>query len=191
MKKTFLTLFTIGFLATAPAFAQTMMGGNEMGPGMMTENQQQNSNVPNDEYVRHMQERMMKNNYSMMGGGYNMMGSYGMIPMIGKGYGTPPCTTGGGYNMMNRSDMMPMMMGGYGMMPMMGGFGMMQNLGYDNYKKYEAFAKETKDLRKKLHDLMFEYGEARWNPDTKIGDLNKMAEEINKLREDIHKRMPQ
>ena len=170
MKKTILAVIAIAFLGTAPAFAQTMMGSGEMGPGMMTERQQQGTNAPDQEYLRHMQTRMM-NSYGMMGGGYNMMDNYGM----------GPCSVGESYNMK----------GNYGMMPMMGGPGMMHHLGLDNYKKYGTFAKESRDLRKKLHDLMFDYGEARWNPDTTVGELNKMAEEMKQLRQDIQKKIPQ
>lgn len=38
---------------------------------------------------------------------------------------------------------------------------------------------------------MFEYGETLWNPDTKVGDLNKMAGEIDKLPQDIQDKLPQ
>ena len=181
MKKTLLTIVAIGFLATGSVIAQTM-GSGGMGPGMMAENQQQMSNVPNQAYLQHMQANMMINSgYGMMGGDYNMMGNYGKMPMMGGGHGMTPCTTGGGYNMMGHS----------GMMPMMGGFGMMHAQGFDDMQKYETFAKETREMRKKLHNLMFDYGEARWNPDTTVGDLNKMAEKMNQLRQDIQKKMAQ
>lgn len=198
MKKTLVAVIAVGLFVTAPVIAQTMMESGEMGSGMMNE-QQQRMPEPDQEYLKHMQEKIQAN---MMNSGYGMMGGYGNMPMMGWGYGTPPCTTGGGYNMMNRSGMMPMMMGGYGMMPMMGGYGMMSGPGHmggpgmmwgqnaDDLKKYETFARETHDLRKKLHDLMFEYGEARWNPATTIGNLNKMAEEMNKLRQEIQEKMP-
>ena len=133
MKKTLLAIVAIGFLATGPVIAQTM-GSGGMGSGMM-----------------------------------------------GGGYGMTPCTTGGGYNMMGHS----------GMMPMMGGFGMMHAQGFDDMQKHETFAKETREMRKELHNLMFDYGEARWNPDTTVGDLNKMAEEMNQLRQNIQQKMPQ
>jgi hypothetical protein len=185
MKKIVLAIIALPFLATGPVIAQTM-GSGGMGPGMMTESQQQLSNVPNQTYLQHMQANpqanmMMNRGYGMMGGGSNMMGNYGMMPMMGGGYGMTPCTTGGSYNMMRHN----------GMMSMMGGLGMMQTPGLDNLKKYETFAKETRNLRKKLHDLMFDYGEARWNPDTTVGELNKMAEEMNQLRQDIQKKMSQ
>jgi hypothetical protein len=174
MKKTILAIIAIGFLVAGPVTAQTM-GSGGMGPGMMAKSQQQMSSVPTQEYLRHMQADMMKNR------GYGMMGNYGMMPMMGGSYSMTPCTMGGGNNMMAHS----------GMMPMMGGFGMMHAQGLDNYIKYETFAKETKEQRMKLHNLMFDYGEARWNPDTTVGDLNKMAEEMNQLRQDIQKKMPQ
>jgi len=197
MKKTLLAIIAILLATTAYVMAQPM-GSESMGPGMMNERQQRMPE-PNQEYLKHMQEKIQSN---MMNSGYGMMGGYGNMPMMGWNYGTPPCATEGGYNMMNRIGMMPMMKGGYGMMPMMGGYGMMTGPGHmggpgmmwgqnaDDVKKYEAFARETHDLRKKLHDLMFEYGEARWNPATTIGDLNKMTEEMNKLRQEIQEKMP-
>jgi len=44
-------------------------------------------------------------------------------------------------------------------------------------------------MRKKLHELMFDYGEARWNPATTLGDLRKMTEEMNQLQDAIQKKM--
>ena len=101
--------------------------------------------------------------------------------------------------------MNPMMMGGMGMMPMMmrgrgmmmGGMGMM---GYDpeqaekylkNYDKYQKFFTETRDLRKKVYDLRFDYGEAHWNPNTTVKELHDMQVKMNKLREEIYKKRPQ
>jgi hypothetical protein len=177
MKKTLLVATILSFLATAPAVAQTM-GSGGMQSGMMEDRQQQAFNRPGQANYQQMQAGTRAN--MMMATGQNMMGGYGMM---------------GGRNMMNmmmgNSGMMPMM-GGYGMMPgMMGGYGMMQDQGPDELKKYENFVKETRDSRKKLHDLMFEYGEARWNPATTLGDLRKMAEEMHQLRKDIQKKMEQ
>lgn len=182
MKKILLAIFAIAFWATVPVFAQTMMESNRIGSDMMSGGeQQQQSKVAGQEYPRHMRARGMYDNYGMMGGDYNMMGG---------GYGMPLCSTDAGQGMMGSYGMMPMM-GHNGMMPMMGGFGMMHNFGYDNYKEYATFAKETRDLRKQLHNLMFDYGEARWNPDTTIGELNKMADEMYKLRQEIQQKLPQ
>ena len=176
MKKYFATIITITLLLAAiPVFAQTT------GPGMM-ESQGHMNNVPNQEYFRHMQEYMM-NNFSS-----EMMENYGKR-YKGRGhYGMTPCTANEGFSMMGHHGMMPHMMGGPGFM---GGPGMMHGKGFTDLKKYETFAKETRDLRKKLHDLMFDYGEARWIPDTTMGELNKMAEEIYQLRQEIQKKLPQ
>ena len=84
-----------------------------------------------------------------------------------------------------------MMGSGQGMMG--GGQGMMQSQGTgpDDLNKYENFVNETRGLRRKLHNLKFEYGEAKWNPDTTLGDLRKMAEEMNQLQNDIQKKIAQ
>ncbi|VAW40052.1 Zinc resistance-associated protein [hydrothermal vent metagenome] len=105
----------------------------------------------------------------MMGKG--MMGK-GMMPM-----------------MMNGCRMNSMMMGG-GMMPMMGNPS--QTADYlKNYKKFQKFFNETRNQRKKLNDLQFEYGEARWNPNTTLGELQRMRVRLNKLRQKIYAKRPQ
>ncbi len=96
--------------------------------------------------------------------------------------------------------MMPMMMNGCRMSPMMLEGGMMPMMGYNpalssnyfkNYKKFQKFFNETRNLRKKLNDLQFEYGEARWNPNTTLGELQRMRARLNKLRQKIYAKRPQ
>lgn len=101
---------------------------------------------------------------------------------------------------MGRYGMNPKMMGYYGMGPgMMSGFGRgnmmsgamagcgMGNLlpSFESSEKMNRFFNETKEERKKLHDLRFEYGEKMRDPQTTIGDLQKMKEEMANLRKTI------
>jgi len=89
----------------------------------------------------------------MMGG---MMGGYGM---------------GGG--MMHGS--------GMGQMGMMGPMGMMGGMMGGSAEKMRSFFEETKQLRKELHDLRFQYGEKMRDPDTTIGELQNMREKMYEL----------
>ncbi len=97
--------------------------------------------------------------------------------------------------MMNKG-MMPMMMNDCRMNPMMMKGGMMGNPSQTanymkNYKKFQKFFNETRNLRKKLNDLQFEYGEAHWNPATTLGELQHMRARLNKLRQKIYAKRPQ
>jgi hypothetical protein len=155
----------------------------------------------------------------MMGGygygmGSGMMGDhgYGMGPgmMGGYGYGMGPGMMGGhGYGMG------PGMMGGhgYGMGP-----GMMHNYGYgrgsgmyggcgygpwtkgdcygrDNApgyqspEQYQKFMEETKILRKKLHDLRFEYAEVLRDPKSTGEDRKNLEKEISDLQQKIQEKV--
>ncbi len=142
--------------------------------------------------------RQMMQNQKTAGGMMNrkgmmknkgMMGK-GMMPMMMNGCRMSPTMLEGG--MMN---MMPPMMRermmGRGMMPMMGYNPAMAGNYFKKYKKFQKFFKETRNLRKKLNDLQFEYGEARWNPDTTLGELQRMRSRLNKLRQKIYAKRPQ
>jgi hypothetical protein len=123
-------------------------------------------------------------NPGMMGGGYG----YGMGPgMMGGGYGcgVNPDTMGGhhGYGMHQG------MMGGYGMESgMMGGYGygsgsqMMSPETEKQYKEYNEktnqFLDETRELRKDLHSLKFEYHEALRSTTGPSEKLDKMRREM-------------
>ena len=186
MKKAILTAMVISLLAAATATAQ-MMGEEDRQSAMMADREKTSDRLDLKTMQDMMQQyiqsgMMMDQGQKMMYGNNNMMGNYGMMPMTRGSYGKMPMMNGG-------YGMMPMMGGSYGMMPMMGGYGMMHNQGQGDLKKYGNFVKETREMRKKLHDLMFDYGEAQWNPDTTLGDLSKMTEEINQLRDAIQKKM--
>jgi len=105
-------------------------------------------------------------NAQMMGGGHGMMGEYGMGPGMMHGYGYGPCMFGGCFD----HDPVPGQPGGVAS------------------EKYQKFLDETKDLRKKLHDLRFEYGEMARNPTTTIEDRNKMEKEILDLQQKIREK---
>ena len=119
-------------------------------------------------------------NRGMMGGyGYGM-GS-GMMGG-GCGYGKHP-------GMMSGYGMNPGMMGGYGMgSGMMGGYGygrgsqMMSPETEKQYKEYNEktnqFLDETRELRKDLHSLKFEYHEALRSTTGPSEKLDKMRREM-------------
>ena len=100
----------------------------------------------------------------MMGGGMGMKGN-----MMGSGMM-------GGKQMMGPGMMGPMMMG--------------PGMGMQNMKRYNRFMNKTKDLRRKLYDMGFDYGEAMRNPKTTIGDLQRMRQEMGKLQRQIMRKMP-
>ncbi len=205
MKKTiFITSLTL-FLAAAPAMAQTMGGGQMMGGQDARSNQQmmgqqqmqQTAPTGGQNYSQYMNPGMMSAyGYGM---GPQMMGNYGYgmnQGMMGGGYG------GNGYGMMHN-------MMGYGMEPgMMGGYGyrmgpqMMGNYGYGTgpqmmnpeaekqYKEYNEkinqFLDETKELRKELHSLKFDYHEALRSTPEPNDKLDKMRRDMFDLHQKIH-----
>ena len=91
----------------------------------------------------------------------------------------------------------PGMMGGYGGYGM--GQGMMGNYGYgrcpncgayqgQQFKSNEDYSKyldDTKEQRKKLHSLMFEYNEEMRSPYPDKEKLAKIGKEIDELRSEI------
>ncbi len=99
----------------------------------------------------------------------------------------------GGKMMMGSSEMMgsgmmrPGMMGGNMMM----GSGIMgPGMGMQNMKRYNMFMNKTKKLRRKLYDMKFDYGEAMRNPETTMGDLQRMRQEMGRLQRQIMRQMP-
>ncbi len=68
---------------------------------------------------------------------------------------------------------------GYGMGPgmMYGGWG------YDEDTK--KFLDETKELRRKIHDKMFDYMEAARDPETSGEDIKKLRKEIWDLKKEL------
>ena len=181
MKKTIIVTSLMLLLAAAPAMAQMMGGGQQM---MDQQQMQQTAPTGGQNYPQYMNR--------------GMMGGYGMgSGMMGGGYGcgANPGTKGGhhGYGMN------PGMMGGYGMgSGMMGGHGMgsgmMGGYGYGRgsqmmspetekqYKEYNEktnqFLDETRELRKDLHSLKFEYHEALRSTTGPSEKLDKMRREM-------------
>jgi peptidoglycan hydrolase CwlO-like protein len=102
------------------------------------------------------------------------------------GTGQYPCTTGGyGYGMGHHQ-----MMHGYTGYP-----GMMGHYSPEHYEKqykeHQEFLNETKDLRKKLHTLKFDFAEAQRDPNTKRGDLEKLNNEMERTWKQIYeKKLP-
>ena len=93
--------------------------------------------------------------------------------MVGGGMGK-----GMGQGMMGCGMMGPGM--GQGMMG-----GMMGNLDPAEQQKH---LDATKELRKKLHDKQFDYGEAARNPKTSKADLLKKKKELWDLQHKIHEK---
>jgi hypothetical protein len=123
----------------------------------------------------------------MMGGSQEQQyqqGGYGMGPGMMGGYGMGP-------GMMGGYGMGPGMMGGYGMGPgMMGGYGMgpgMMNVYNPQMKK---FMDETKDLRRKLHMMKFEYSEALRDPKTTPETITKLQNEMRDLVIKLQQKAP-
>ena len=168
MKKTILLAGLAILLAATPLMAQMMGGGQMMGnqnPGetqQMMQQQERQPTVPADE-----QNNPQYMTPCMLGGygyGMGMMGDYG--------YG-----------------MGPGMMGGYGhgMEPCMMGYYTPEQ--YEkHYRENQTFLDATKELRKKLHTLKFDYAEARRNPATKREDLEKMNAEMENLWKQIYEK---
>ncbi|MGW8161863.1 MAG: hypothetical protein ACWGN1_06410 [Desulfobulbales bacterium] len=190
MKKTmYLITLVVAILIAAWSAGAQMMGGSQ---SMMNESGRQQERMPT------IQDEELLMIYPSMAGCYGMgpgmmMGGYGMGPGMMGGYGMGP-------GMMGGYGMGPGMMGGYGMgSGMMGGYGMghmnrhmMDEYGWGRGKKpfsspenYNKFLDETKDLRKELHDMQFEYGEMMRNPKTTMGDLKKMQQEMFELQKKL------
>jgi hypothetical protein len=205
MKK--IILFSVIALAVTAGGAFAQMGG---GQHMMGAAQQPQAQTPSRQGVQPYYGMMGYGTYPGMMGGYGMqqpvMG-YGMGPMYPgmMGYGTASGMMGG-YGMqqpMMGYGMYPGMMGGNGMQqPMMGlgtGYGMQPGMmsggmphmypgAGGNVDQQREFLKETSQLRKKLHDLMFDYMEAQWNPETKPEQLEKLGSETQKLQQELHEK---
>ena len=184
MKKLVLTAAVV----LGAIFVLNTVHAEMMGPGAgMGQNYgrgQQSKSRSQQDYSDRME---MMYRYMMGGRGFGpgIMPGYGMGPGIMGGYGMGPGMMPGfgmrhGYGM------------GYGMMGM-GGHGYCQ--GPDtmwNYRdeEFNKFLDETKETRRKLHDLRFEYGEMVRKPTTTIEDLRRMEKEMYELQEKLeHKFM--
>jgi len=172
-------------LAATPVMAQMMEGGQHMHQQQVGEPQQQ------------QQQYAPCQMYPGMMGGYG----YGMGPqMMGNyGYGMGPMMGGYGYGMG------PRMMGnyGYGMGPMMGRYGygmgpqMMGGYGvqppcyaskspyFKTPEEYTKYLDDTREIRRKLNNLMFDYVEASRVPQPDIDAIQEIKSEMNKLQEQL------
>ena len=196
MKKTILVTSLMLLLTATPAMSQ-MMGGQ--GGQQMMEQQQMQQTAPTggQYYNQYMNPGMMGaygyNMGSQMMGGYGygygmnpgmMMGGYGygMGPSM-MGTGQHPCITGGyGYGMGHHE-----MMHGYSGYPGMMGYYSPEQ--YEKqYKEQQEFLNETKELRKKLHMLKFDFAEAQRDPDTKREELEKLNTEMENTWKQIYEK---
>jgi hypothetical protein len=177
MKKTVITAGMILMLTAVPVAAQMMGSGQHMYRQQPQETKQQ-------QYPYCMNQGMM-GSYPM---GPQMMGGYGypMGPQMMGGYGYPMGHMMGGYpmhpNMMGGYGMGHHMMGGYGMHPPCGGW---QNPSFKSGEDYTKFLDETRELRRKMHNLMFDYAEAMRSQDPDQEKLQKITAEMQELREKV------
>ena len=156
MKKTILVTSLMVMLVATPAMSQMMRSGQQMMGGQGGQANQQ------------MMEQQQIQQAAPTGGQYyNQYMNPGM--MGGYGYG-----------------MNPQMMGGYGQgmgLNMMGYYSPEQ---YEKqYKEFQGFLDDTRELRKKLHTLKFDFAEAQRNSDTKREDLEKMNTEMEGIWKQI------
>jgi hypothetical protein len=200
-RKIFITALAVSMaIGTGIGFAQMMGSGS--GPEMMEGTSQQQAAPPAEQ--RNTPNPMYP---GMMGYGYNMgpgmMGpGYGMGPgMMGPGYGMGPGMMGPGYGM--GPGMMNPGYGGYGMGPGMMGYGMMgprqwggcggwyRGAPGEYSEKYNKALDETRELRRQLNALQFDYNEALRDPKITTEKKKEMAKEIFELNEKIHQKMYQ
>jgi hypothetical protein len=71
-----------------------------------------------------------------------------------------------------------------GCMNMMSG-GMMPSMTPEDQQK---FMDDTREMRKKMHSMRFEYMEAMRNPKTSLGDLADMEQKMLDIRKDMIKK---
>jgi hypothetical protein len=139
---------------------QGMMGSQGMGSGMMG--------------GQGMGPGMMESCQEMMGSGKMGSGKMGSGMMGGDGMGSM------------HHGMMGMMDG----MDGMDGYGAMQKMmGFKSSEEFEKFLEDTKEQRRKLHDMRFEYVEKKRQPETTVGELKKMKQEMADLMKQIHEKV--
>ena len=129
----------------------------------------------------------MGSDQSMMGSGQGMMGGQSQQQTGGSGYYPCEQMMGQGHmgGMMGSGHMRGMM--GQGQMGgMMGGYGFRGN----DPEAYQKFMDDTVGLRKKLHNKMFEYKEARRDPDATRKSLLKIEKEMMDLKWKIYEMAP-
>jgi len=79
-------------------------------------------------------------------------------------------------------------MAGPGLAYPMAGFAQGEERRY--FEAYEQYLKDTKEQRRRLWDLRFDYREALWNPDTTLKELRDLAERMTALQEQLTAKMP-
>ena len=145
-------------LAATPAMAQMMNPGQHMTQQQAMHQQQ----AAMQQQQQGTQQQQYYNPYQMNPA---MMGGYGMHPNMMGGWGHHG---------------MHQMMGGYGMPPCTGLQGP-----YKTNEEYTKFLDDTREERRKLHSLMFDYGESMRSPEPDKEKLQEMEKEIFELRDKI------
>ncbi|MDW7771664.1 MAG: hypothetical protein SCH71_02125 [Desulfobulbaceae bacterium] len=171
--KTILTLAVAAGLNTA--HAQTM---GEGGAGMHEMKEKQQTEKQQQYHDPDMMHPGMMGGYGMgpgmgYGMGHGMMGGYGMGP--GMGYGM-------GHGMMGGYGMGPGMMGGYGSCPCPGA---MRSTSPD---QFNDFLDKTRELRKNLHSMRFDYAEMMRKPESSRDEIKNLQKEMFKLQQEIQQK---
>ncbi len=124
----------------------------------------------------------MRQDMDGMGMGSGMMDGMGMGSGMGMGMGP---------GVMDSWGMGRHMMGGMGPTmhyQMMGGSGTSIMNNFDSFEDFETFLDQTKEQRKKLHTMRFDYMEKMRQPETTIGELKQMRKDILDLMKEIHEK---
>lgn len=159
---------------------------------MMHESMQQSDKQKQNHHPYMQQDKMGRQDMGRgMMGRQDMGMGRGMMDGMGMGRGMMGCM-GMGPGMMDGYHGMGMgMMGGMGPMMhhhMMGGADGPIIENFDSLEDFETFLDETKEQRRKLHNMRFEYMEKMRQPETTVGELKQMKKETYSLMEEIHKK---
>lgn len=156
----------------------------ESEPGMMHDDAQGQAN-PAPQDMPDMMYPGMMGGYGM---GPGMMGGYGMGPGMMGGCGMGPGMMGNyGYGMG------PGMMGPYGCGKQMRGDckGMGRGQSKEDHEKFRKVMDETRELRRKLYMMKFDYREMLRNPDTTLKDKMEMEKAMFDLQQQIREKVGQ
>lgn len=169
-----MTVLFAGIMATGSGVVAQTEGSSQMTHG--STQQQKTDTKQGMMGGSGMGSGMMEKCQEMMGSG--KMGS----GMMGSGKMGSGMMDGDGMGAMHHG-MMGMMDG----MDGMDGYGAKQKMmGFESSEEFEKFLEDTKEQRKKLHNLRFEYGEKKRQPETTIGELKEMKKEMADLTKQIH-----
>ena len=174
MKKSLLLAVLAVTLAFSSGAGAQMTGS---GTGMKQDDEQQRQSAQSPQNMPEMlySEMMV---YAM---GPDMMDGEGMGPGMMRGYGMGPDRMGGAYGYRHR---MPRRGNCYGF-----GYGPGRNPA--DQAKFQKFLDETREMRKKLYDMRFDYREMLRNPDTTLKDKMDMERKMFELRQQIQKKFAQ